>query len=211
MIEKIYLNSNVNMYSLSRHISRYCWTNRILDDKLKGRRRPITILDLGCGSGYGTELLANIVSSCPLTIIGVDQDKEAIAYAKKYHKKVQCNKNKIVYKCQSIKKFLNQLESVDWIVAFEILEHLEEMNQVLQLMGEKCQGIIGSIPYKEKKGNKYHQHFGLTEQNLLKPMKDYSILFWKQDNRAYSPINTKTNYLIKNLLFLIERKNERKH
>lgn len=47
----------------------------------------LTILDLGCGQGYYTNLIQHAIPSS--TLIGVDISKEAIAYASKQNKQIQ--------------------------------------------------------------------------------------------------------------------------
>lgn len=57
------------------HLVRYLWAARVLADAPP----PSTLLDLGCGSGYGAFLLA---SSLPATAVcAVDYDPEAVAAA----------------------------------------------------------------------------------------------------------------------------------
>lgn len=92
-----------------------------------------TILDLGCGAGYGAWYLANYL---PSTVVGMDIDPNAIGWAKSHFK----SKN-LSYVTE-----LND-ELFDSIICFEVLEHDPEgiINTILKHL--KPNGtLILSVP-----------------------------------------------------------------
>jgi 2-polyprenyl-3-methyl-5-hydroxy-6-metoxy-1,4-benzoquinol methylase len=78
-------------------------------------KRDSIVLDLGCGTGYGTQYLAKYVKK----ITGIDVDREAIKFARKNYP----HKN-LEYKVADISS-LNGTGKYDVIVSFEVIEHLK--------------------------------------------------------------------------------------
>lgn len=98
------------------HLDRY---NFVLD-KVKNKR----VLDIACGSGYGSFLLATKGNA--EKVVGVDLDSEAIKYGEyKYpHEKIK----RIV---ADATKF-HDSELFDVIVSFETIEHVPDYNLLLE-------------------------------------------------------------------------------
>lgn len=80
------------------------------------------ILDLGCGDGYGTNLIANFAISA----IGVDINKDIIRMAQK--KYIKSNLRFLVSNVDELGIKGNNI--FDIVVAFEIIEHLTVKQQV---------------------------------------------------------------------------------
>ncbi|MGJ7525707.1 class I SAM-dependent methyltransferase [Variovorax sp. GB1P17] len=97
------------------HMHRYGWAQSLC----AGRH----VLDIACGEGYGSALLAHVASS----VVGVDISNEAVAHARQR------------YAAQTNLRFMQgsataiPLEdaSVDVAVSFETLEHLAEQEEML--------------------------------------------------------------------------------
>lgn len=105
------------------HINRYEIAKNIIEKKIN-RNNLVKILDLGCGFGYGSTLL----SGKNRLYVGSDICADCLDYAKK----VYGTKNKIwvVADCTQLPFKDN---SFDFIVFFELIEHLETKNQKLAL------------------------------------------------------------------------------
>jgi len=74
------------------------------------------VLDIACGSGYGSEILASKARS----VTGVDCDPVTIRYADRHHKK-----NNIKFEALAIEYF-NPKRKFDKIISVETIEHLTD-------------------------------------------------------------------------------------
>lgn len=113
-----------------------------------------TVLDIACGSGYGTQIMALSAAK----VYGVDNSQAAIEYAKNNF--AGRNIDYLVGNCENIPL---RDASVDIIVSFETIEHLEnpaiflkEIKRVLKPNGK----LIISTPNDKvyPKGNEFHLH-----------------------------------------------------
>ncbi len=73
-----------------------------------------TVIDVACGVGYGSALMSRVAKK----VIGIDRDKEAIAYAMNTYKKDNC------YFVLGNLDQLEKLPECDVAVCIETLEHL---------------------------------------------------------------------------------------
>lgn len=113
-------------------LARYEFAQKVL--KCKKRQR---ILDLACGTGYGSAFLSK-----ENTVIGIDKDPKAISYAKKHygkHAKFIAVNVETDLALQGL-----TLQSYNAICAFEIIEHLTKpktfLKNIVQLL--KPNGIV---------------------------------------------------------------------
>lgn len=82
-------------------------------------KKEARVLDIGCGTGYGSAVLAENYE-----VIALDNDKEAIRYAKKHYKKP-------LFKTGNAEKLKFDDSSFDAVVAFELIEHLKNPQKFL--------------------------------------------------------------------------------
>lgn len=121
-----------------------------------------TVLDAACGLGYGTAVLASCSSGA--NFIGVDIDPESISYAEANYASLN---PAISYRaCDITKLSFIPDHSIDVVVSFETIEHIEnydlflnEIKRVLKPDGR----IIGSVPNlwcdeTGKDPNPHHYH-----------------------------------------------------
>ena len=99
------------------HLARYLWAANIL----KHEKSKI-ILDAACGRGYGTNMLSQVGR-----VIGVDIFEEAASYA--HNKYGNANTDFLIADMES-DDFL-KLASIDAVVSFETLEHLQNPEKAL--------------------------------------------------------------------------------
>jgi len=99
------------------HLARYHWAARVLKNSPPGR-----VLDIACGAGYGSFILAQTLPNH--TIIGGDYDIRAVEYANKTY----CSYN-LAYENLDVvtwKHVTNDkhMGNFDYIVSFDTIEHL---------------------------------------------------------------------------------------
>jgi len=134
-----------------RHRARYAWAGHKL-----GRMIPVgTVLDYGCGVGYGCKILTRTAAEAGggLAVCGYDVDPSAVAFGRK--------------------RWWEQITAVEEealgggpyaaITAFEVMEHLDaHPGETLRRLLSLAPVVIGSVPYAEPEGfNPHHKHANL--------------------------------------------------
>ena len=94
------------------HLHRYYAASQLVKDKV--------VLDIACGEGYGTAILAKTAAS----VIGVDIDAESIAHATKTYQDAH-----IRFLQGAADLIPLDDDSVDVVVSYETIEHLDEQTQ----------------------------------------------------------------------------------
>jgi 2-polyprenyl-3-methyl-5-hydroxy-6-metoxy-1,4-benzoquinol methylase len=113
------------------------------------------VLDLGCGTGYGSEILARRARS----VVGVDIDAAAIAAASDAFGHLD---NVEFVAADALEALDGGLERrFDAIVCFEVLEHLERLDDVLERLTNRAASglaLILSVPNSKTfdEDNPYH-------------------------------------------------------
>jgi len=142
-----------------------------------------SVLDIACGTGYGTLILSDNCRS----IIGVDRSGKAIKYANSHYKKNEIN---------FVKSDIFGFDKLaDVVVSFETIEHvncaIEEVVKKLLSLAERR--LIFSVPYKEPiGGNKYHVHFDITESDfdfLKRERLEVKFLYQSSDGEIHDENN----------------------
>ena len=100
------------------HFSRYIFAREFCIGK--------SVLDIGCGYGYGTKYLSGFAREC----LGIDISQEAIDYAQSRFGSAQCR-----YRTADCSQPLGIEGPFDTATCFELIEHLEEKNHNSCLQG----------------------------------------------------------------------------
>lgn len=170
---------------LLEHIARYHFSLPYL----KGR-----VLDIACGSGYGSQILAKALKfsdSVNGEVIGVDKDESIIQYAKGayYHPKL-----KFINKNATAPDLPETLGTFDLIVCFETLEHIAEEQPFLENLYQMLnpQGtLILSTPFGQGRGKNTNERFHvhqLTQEEFFNLFKNYSQTeFFYQKGLIFEP------------------------
>jgi len=128
------------------HIIRYNAARDLVKDRI--------VLDIACGSGYGSAVLAEGATK----VYGVDIDEATVSYAKENY-----GRKNIEYKVGSATKIPLPDNSVDVVVTYETIEHiknykkfLDETKRVLKKDGLLLVSTPNDVEFIE--GNHFHIH-----------------------------------------------------
>lgn len=132
----------------ARESARYMWANQnLLGSKL---------LEVGCSTGYGSQFFPNFVN-----YLGIDYDPVIVYVAKEQNwfinrEFIQADIN------------LYPLGTYDTIVAFEVIEHLDNGLEVVEKLKQHCKRLLISVPHNEPKGfwGVHHKLHGLTANDF---------------------------------------------
>jgi SAM-dependent methyltransferase len=137
------------------HTARYEWSIRMLPPKCK-------VLDLACGVGYGSDILA----AAGHKVTGVDISAEAIEYAKQHY-----SKHGAEFICADARNL--DLMGFDAVVSFETLEHVEDAGKLLRMFRSTGATILLAsvpnedvLPYRQPDGSTikfHHRHYRPAE------------------------------------------------
>ncbi|VAW35592.1 hypothetical protein MNBD_GAMMA01-528 [hydrothermal vent metagenome] len=96
------------------HYHRYAFAKRLVADK--------NVLDIACGEGYGSDILAQYAK----TVVGIDIDDASVTHAK-----TQYSRNNLTYIAGSCLDIPLDDASINVVVSFETLEHLAQQQEML--------------------------------------------------------------------------------
>ena len=131
-----------------RETQRYEWANQ----NLLGNE----ILEIGCSTGYGSQFLPSII-----WYDGIDYDPIIIEVAKEQNWAEFRN-----FEQADINTY--ELANYDTIIAFEIIEHLDNGLSVVKKLQNHCKRLLLTVPHNEPKGfwGEHHKLHGLTEADF---------------------------------------------
>jgi 2-polyprenyl-3-methyl-5-hydroxy-6-metoxy-1,4-benzoquinol methylase len=142
--------STTDEQTILEHLQRYWFARNFSAGK--------NVLDIACGEGYGCSILGSNAN----TVIGVDISPEVIEFARRKY-----GSNQVSFECGSALKIPLDDDSVDLVVSFETIEHvdhpevfLDEIRRVLRHDGI----LIVSTPEKSTYSDGRHvNHFHISE------------------------------------------------
>jgi SAM-dependent methyltransferase len=137
---------------LNEHLARYAFASGLA----RGKR----VLDAGCGAGYGAAELAEAAA----WVVGADIAAQAIAFACDHYRRPN-----LFFERASCSALPHPSGSFDLVVAFEVIEHLEnwrellrEARRVLDPGGQFVVSTPNRLYYNESRGqegpNPFHVH-----------------------------------------------------
>lgn len=147
-------------------------------------KKGMKVLDVGCGTGYGSAILADGAH-----VFGIDNDHEAIKFARK---KFGAKANFQLGEATKL-KFRNK--EFDLVCAFEVIEHLKDPDKFLEEAKRVLQGggkLILSTPNQashspDKLSSPYHvreYNFAQLSQILNRHFPAVEIFGQKKSGRA---------------------------
>ncbi len=174
--------------TLRLHLERYRFAAR--------HARPGRLLDMACGVGYGTRLLADEASDVS-EAVGVDVSEEAIDYARNRYADPR-----VAYRCADAFSFQDS-DGFDTIVSLETIEHVSDPERLVENLVRLLRPsgvLIASVPTTPSVDvNPHHQHdfdersfsqlfdvHGLIELTSFRQVQPYRVLplLRSQEERA---------------------------
>lgn len=133
--------------NVQKHIARYNLAMRFCEGK--------DVLDIACGTGYGTNMLGWVAKS----VVGVDIDEATINYAK------------MNYRGKFMVGELGDFSygKYDTIVSFETIEHIKDLQKAQDNLSNLLTPggyIVYSVPLYENYHNEFHQHKFTVDSGL---------------------------------------------
>jgi SAM-dependent methyltransferase len=134
-----------NDYVFPRETFRYKWAA----DHLLGNK----VLEIGCSTGYGRQFLPDI------DYTGLDYDPIIIDVAKEQN-----------WGGEFVNADINTypLDQYDTIIAFEVIEHLDNGLELVERLKKHCKRLLITVPWNEPKGfwGEHHKLHGLNERHF---------------------------------------------
>jgi 2-polyprenyl-3-methyl-5-hydroxy-6-metoxy-1,4-benzoquinol methylase len=153
------------------HLARYWWASALV----RGR----TVLDAGCGTGYGSEILARAGAK---KVIGVDLADSVIAAARR---SVESGPE---FHVGDVRRLTFGDGHFDVVICFEMIEHVEEQDSVLDELSRvlRKDGVLAiSSPNKDVSGqhNPHHvREFAPEELRLALLNRFHNVRLYSQRN-----------------------------
>jgi len=147
------------------HVARYEWAAKQLTASSR-------VVDLACGVGYGTQLLAEYA----LEVVGLDKSGDALAYARRHYPHTRAKY------WSSTAHRLSGLGRFDVAVCFETIEHIEHPEPLLRSLRDAAPTLLVSVPNEDGfpwNGHAFHyRHYTPMEFESLLNECGWSITEW---------------------------------
>jgi GT2 family glycosyltransferase/intein/homing endonuclease/2-polyprenyl-3-methyl-5-hydroxy-6-metoxy-1,4-benzoquinol methylase len=156
--ERAVIDNKEDLSGYKRETARYSFAASLIPEGSK-------VLEIGCSSGYGLRFFPKNIQ-----YTGIDYDEAIINYARENF--AGPNRKFI---CADINTFEFK-EHYDVIVAYEIIEHLDNGKEIAQKLKNHCNKLIISTPFKENIGlwGVHHKLHKLSERDF--PSFEYKFI-----------------------------------
>ena len=114
-----------------------------------------SVLEIGCSTGYGFQFLPT------KAYVGLDYDPIIVDVAKNQHWSDDATFYQADINNYELGRYTN-------IVAFEVIEHLDNGLEIVEKLKQHCKRLLITVPYNEPKGfwGEHHKLHGLTEKDF---------------------------------------------
>lgn len=161
------------------HVARYEWAAAQIARRKPGAR----ILDLACGVGYGSKILAQ----GEFSVLAVDRNPQAIAYAKRHY-----SDPGVTHVCEDIADGLSA-GGHDVAVCFETIEHVEDPLPLLKSLHAEASVLFASVPNEDVmpygQGYAFHfRHYTRTQFEQLLADAGWHVAEWWGQEGPHSEV-----------------------
>lgn len=131
-----------------RECARYQWAAK--------NTTGFSVLEVGCSTGYGVQFLPE-----ELSYLGLDYDPIIVDVAKEQEWRFGAT-----FEQADINTY--PLAQYDTIIAFEIIEHVDNGMEIVEKLKQHCKTLLITVPYNEPPGFWGHHHklHGLNENHF---------------------------------------------
>ena len=168
------------------HLSRY---------EFAASRLGGNVLDLACGIGYGSSILAD--AGC--NVVAIDRSGAALDYGRAHYPRDSVEYHELDLDGVSLEAF-----SADAAVCFEAIEHLTDPGQLLREIAKSAPVLIASVPneavfpYKSLHNNymgyKWHvRHYTKAQFEQLLNENGWSVTEWHGQAGPHSEVEPDVN------------------
>lgn len=131
-----------------REAARYQWAAQ--------NTTGLNLLEIGCSTGYGVQFLPEEIS-----YLGLDYDPIIVGVAKEQEWRLGAS-----FEQADVNTY--ELGQYDTIIAFEIVEHVDNGLEIVEKLKKHCKTLLITVPYNEPPGFWGHHHklHGLNESHF---------------------------------------------
>jgi 2-polyprenyl-3-methyl-5-hydroxy-6-metoxy-1,4-benzoquinol methylase len=185
-----------------RHKAAYVFAEKFVKGK--------TVLDVGCGSGYGSY---HLVTNGAAKVVGIDVSEEAVEYARERYKY-----DNLEFKAMSATALKFDEESFDVITSFQVIEHIKEagvyLSEIKRVLKNNSFALISTpnkktySPNSDKIENPFHiKEYYLDElTELLNSYFNDVEIFGVNQSPRIEKLQKSFNYIFRSRIRLLLRK-----
>lgn len=148
------------------------------------------VLDLGCGTGYGSDILSEVT----LDVTGFDKEESNIEYARRHHEGA-C----VMYNVADIENML--IPEAEVAVSFEVIEHLYKPKEFVDKLKKQIKRfIIVSVPLGQElvwvpELNEYQEKGDSTHHSVFASPDEFKAMFLDDDWKEYYSFRDGVTYI----------------
>lgn len=118
------------------HVRRYEFAAHVIGQHFANKRGKLKIVDAGCGTGYGSSILAKLPKA---EVTACDVDQGILDYGQEHYGAANIKRKQVDFEAEHI-------PACDALVAFEFVEHIAAAPDWLAMAAQRTKLFVGSVP-----------------------------------------------------------------